>query len=77
VNSAVNARYVSENFGGEILNDFQTLKNIRRERLTQHFVSVKFKELPTVNRRQELVFHESVTSCMSSFSTSFAVVPCF
>jgi hypothetical protein len=47
--SAVDLWNVSKNFGVEILNSLNSVKNKLKGSLTQNFIPMKFKELPAQN----------------------------
>lgn len=60
VSSAVDFRNVSENFGAEILNNFNS-KNMLQQSLTQNFVPVKAGK-----RFEGILLNKICLSCVSS-----------
>jgi len=54
---------VLENVGTEILNNLNTVRNMRNECLALNFVTIKFEELLL----EELVYSKTVAMCMALF----------
>jgi hypothetical protein len=58
--SAVDLRKVLENFGAEILNNFNLVKNMLKERLPPNFIPMKYKELLAEKSRERLLVNKIV-----------------
>jgi hypothetical protein len=54
---------VLENVGTEILNNLNTVRNMRNECLALSFVTIKFEELLV----EELIYNKTVAICMALF----------
>jgi hypothetical protein len=69
-NSTVDLQSVLENYGAEILNVLNSVKNVLKWPLMLHFIPMKLKELLAETFWGGLIFNKIETAYMSSFLVS-------